>query len=145
MPTRREFVESATVMLLMIPLTRCSENTSSNVVVPPDGAVPDGGDGAAAEGAAPEAAPSGCASNPTSTTVLGHAHMVCVLATDLANPPAGGVTYTTTTSSSATIASHNHTVTLTAAQLATINAGQSVTVTTSITTSHTHDFIIMKM
>jgi hypothetical protein len=40
---------------------------------------------------------------------------------------------------------HTHTVTLTAAQLMQIEAGQSVTMTSSNNVGHTHDFSIAKM
>ena len=117
MPTRREFLEKTTVMLLMIPVAAaCNSNNST-----PSPSVGDGG----------------CAIQPTSTITAGHNHMLCVLATDLANPPSGGVTYTTTISQS-----HTHDVSLTQAMLQQIAMGGSVTVTTSVTNSHTHDFLI---
>jgi hypothetical protein len=64
--------------------------------------------------------------------------MVTVPTSDLTSPPAGGMTYTTSTA-----ASHTHTVMLTQAQLMTIESGGSVMATTSVTNSHTHDFTFM--
>jgi len=74
--------------------------------------------------------------DPTSTVALGHTHTVCVLQSDLANPPAAGVTYTTSSPDPM------HMVTLTQAQLRSIQAGQTVTVTTSVANNHTHNFTI---
>ena len=121
MPTRREFLEKTTVMLLMIPVAAaCTSNNSTPAPSNP------------LEG--------GCAIQPTSTVTNGHNHMLCVLATDLSNPPSGGVVYTTTISQS-----HTHDVALTQGMLQQIAVGQVVTVTTSVsqtTGGHTHDFMI---
>ena len=118
MPTRREFLEKTTVMLMMIPVAAaCTSNNSNPSPTNP------------VEG--------GCAIQPTSSVTNGHNHMLCVLATDLANPPSGGVTYTTTIAQS-----HTHDVSLTQAMLQQIAAGTTVTVTTSVSNSHTHDFMI---
>ena len=71
--------------------------------------------------------------------------MVCVLTTDLTNPPQAGATYTTTSNSG-----HTHTVALTQAQLSSIEAGDDVPVTTSSNVDptngqpHTHEFMIVK-
>jgi hypothetical protein len=74
----------------------------------------------------------------TSTVVSGHSHSVCVPSSDLTNPPANGGTYTTSGPDP------THTITLTAAQLAAIQQGQSVAVTTSVNGAHTHDFTLAK-
>jgi hypothetical protein len=74
---------------------------------------------------------------PVSTNVGGHTHTLCVLQADLDHPPAGGVTYTTSS------AGHTHTVSLTQAQLTTIAGGGSVTVTTSTASDHHHQFTLM--
>ena len=69
--------------------------------------------------------------------------MVCVASSDLTNPPAAGATYTTTS-----VSGHTHTVTLTQAQLASIQSGSTVTVTTSSVVdpldgvAHTHQFAV---
>ncbi len=75
----------------------------------------------------------------TSSVALGHTHTVCVLQTDLTSPPSAGVTYTTSGPDP------THMVSLTAAQLAMIQAGQTVTVTTSVANNHTHQFVLVKM
>ena len=72
----------------------------------------------------------------TSTVVNGHSHTVNVPSSDQLHP--ADMTYTT----SSTL-NHTHTVTLTASQLASIAAGGTVTVTSSVsavTGTHTHDF-----
>ena len=72
----------------------------------------------------------------TSTLVNAHTHTGNVTASDQLHP--ADTTYTT----SSTL-NHTHTVALTAAQLASIAAGGTVTVTSSastVTGNHTHDF-----
>jgi hypothetical protein len=138
MPTRREFIESATVMLLMVPVARC---TSSNPTPAPTNTPANNAAAPTPDAGAPPAANNGCNGiDETSTVVASHSHMVCVLTSDLSNPPSGGVTYTTTN-----VAAHTHMISLTQAQLLAIQAGQTVMVTTSVAASHTHDFTIQKM
>jgi hypothetical protein len=72
-----------------------------------------------------------------STVTNNHEHSLCVLTTDLMNPPAAGVTYTTSLTDG-----HTHTVNLTQAQLQSIESGGSVTVTTS--SPYPHNFTIQK-
>jgi hypothetical protein len=82
--------------------------------------------------------------DPTSSVSDDHTHTVCVPATDLANPPSAGATYTTSPPDSGgmVIAGALHTITLTAAQLSMIQAGQSLTVTTSTDGGHDHQFVL---
>ncbi len=116
MLSRRQFVSEATVALLLVPIVACSANSAMS------------------SGA------SGCTGlSPTSSVALGHTHTVCVLQADLTNPPSGGVTYTTSGPDP------THTIALTAAQLSAINGGQSVTVTTSTSAGHTHQFVLSTM
>jgi hypothetical protein len=75
----------------------------------------------------------------TSTVAFGHTHTLCVPTADLTSPPAGGATYTSSGPDP------THTVALTQAQLQSIEGGQTVTVTSSVANSHTHDFAIRKM
>jgi hypothetical protein len=86
--------------------------------------------------------------NPTSLTFTssnddGHTHTVSLGLTEIGTPPAAGVTKTTSTD-----LSHNHTVTLTMADLDSIDAGNTVTKTTSEDTEpghvHTHTFAFHK-
>ena len=129
--TRRELLTRGTTLLLLVPVLGpvlgpalgCS-SSSSNAV--------DGGS---------------CAGiDSTSTVNASHTHTVCVLTTDLTNPPAAGVSYTTSSEGS-----HTHKVALTAANLAAINSGQTVMVTSSSDPDpinnmvHSHDFMIKKM
>jgi hypothetical protein len=74
-----------------------------------------------------------------SSVTLGHTHELCVPASDLGSPPAGGTTYTTSTTQG-----HFHGVSLTQAQLAVVNQGGTVTITTTVIDKHTHDFQIQK-
>jgi hypothetical protein len=116
MPTRREFLsQAATVTLFLVPLTAVGCSSSSGGT----------GSGGSCGGL-----------DPTSTAAMGHTHTVCVLSSDLSNPPAGGVTYTTSGPDP------THTVTMTQSQLQSIQSGGSVTVTTSVANNHTHDFTI---
>lgn len=69
---------------------------------------------------------------------LAHRHSVRVLNADLTNPPAG-VSYTSTT-----VSAHVHVISLTAAQLAAIQAGQTVTVDSNLASAHRHTWTIRK-
>jgi hypothetical protein len=128
MLTRRELLGRATTTLLLIPIvSACSSNSSPSV----------------------DAAPACSGVETTSTTVEAHTHSLCVLTTDLTNPPAAGVTYTTTAATTS-YGSHSHMVMLTQAQLTMIEAATEVTVTSSSVLNpmtnqpHTHDFMIVK-
>ena len=117
MQTRRAFLASTTVTLLLIPLASAACTSSG-----------------------PMRAGNGSCNGvqTTSSVALSHTHTLCVPSTDLADPQAGGMTYTTSGPDP------THTVTLTQAQLQAIEAGQTVNVTTSVAASHTHDFAIRK-
>jgi hypothetical protein len=117
MLNRREFVSRATVALLLVPIAAACSS---------------GGGGSS------DSTNSCAGLNPTSSVALNHTHTVCILDTDLANPPAAGVTYVTSSPDP------THTVSLTAAQLSSINGGTSVTVTTSTEGNHSHQFVISK-
>jgi hypothetical protein len=127
MLTRRELLVRGTTLLMLVPvvpavLQACSSSSNSDP-------------GTSCAG-----------TDPLSTVNEGHTHSVCVPTSDMASPPAAGATYT-----SSNDGNHTHTITLTAAQLSSIEAGQSVTVTSSsdvdpITqVAHTHDWTITKM
>lgn len=120
MQSRREFLTSATVTLLLVPVlaSACGSTGTSGYQTP----------GVSCDGA-----------GATSTTVNAHAHTICVPLTDLESPPAAGTTYTTSTA-----AGHAHTVVFTQAQLQSIAAGAAVTVTTTIAGGHAHDFTVVK-
>ena len=79
----------------------------------------------------------------TSSFDDGHTHTVDLAKADVSTPPVGGRTETTSLD-----LSHTHTVTLTEADFASINAGNTVTKTTSEDTTpgqiHTHTFAFHK-
>ena len=125
MLTRRELLARGTTVLLLVPIiSSCSSNNSSSA----------------------DAAASCSGIDSTSTVNADHTHDICVPTTDLTNPPAAGVTYTSTN-----VGMHTHTLMLTQAQLMTIESGGSVGPITSSATNdpidnmvHTHDWTIMK-
>jgi hypothetical protein len=75
----------------------------------------------------------------TSSNDLNHTHTVDLSQADVSTPPAAGKTETTSNDDS-----HTHTVTLTEADFQSINAGQTITITTSEDETpgfvHTHTF-----
>jgi len=76
----------------------------------------------------------------TSSVVASHAHTFSINSDDFTTPPSGGDSGSTSQS-----AGHHHQVSVTSDQLASIGAGQSITVTTSLVEDHTHDFTFTKM
>lgn len=163
MPTRREFLSSATVTLLLIPLVDCggSPRPAGGAAPFPDGGAEGGLDGgveASAEAGPTEAgtgdaAPAGMMGSgvagcdgvgETSTSApdplagnAQHTHTLCVPTADLMRPPPAGATYTTSSS-----LSHVHGVALNQEQLQTIASGTALTVTTTDADMHTHMFTI---
>ncbi len=79
----------------------------------------------------------------TSSSDDGHTHTASLLLTDISAPPVGGATKTTSLDQS-----HTHTVSLTEADLDSIQAGNTVTKTTSEDETpghvHTHQFAFHK-
>jgi hypothetical protein len=133
MLTRRQLLTRGTTLLVLTPilgpvLAACSSDDTSS--------------SASAGGGADASSGGSCAgTDSTSTVSEGHTHTVCVLTTDLSNPPANGMTYT-----SSDVDGHTHNIMLTMAQLASINSGTQVTVTsTAAADGHTHDWSIAKM
>jgi hypothetical protein len=121
MQTRRQFLEVATATLVLVPAVQAACGTGPMSTQPtPTGASCDG-------------------VLTTSSVVLAHTHTLCVPSSDLSSPPAGGATYTTSPPQP------THTVTLTQAELQAIEGGMTVTVTSSVAGSHTHDFAIHKV
>jgi len=172
MPTRREFLSSATVTLLLIPLAHCGSSTvRSGTPVATGGTPGDGGtDGATgadsgADATASDVADAGggfdagdvgdgasadsgaCAiestSSQTADPVMGnalHTHTICVPASDLANPPDAGVTYTTSSS-----LSHTHQVLLAQVDLIAVASGGTATAVSTTADQHSHKFVIVPM
>ena len=74
-----------------------------------------------------------------STEAFGHTHTVCVPQATLDEPPAEGTIITTDRVAD----THTHTITLTTKQLTTLaDESGMVTVTTSATLDHTHQFTL---
>src|SRR5260221_8492250 len=114
MPTRGEFLSQAGyVSLLLVPIAAACGSSNSS--------------GGSCDGV-----------GSTSSVDMGHSHTVCVPASDLANPPASGATYTTSGPDP------THKLMLTASQLTSIQQGQSVAVTTSTDGGHSHNFTLAK-
>jgi hypothetical protein len=109
---RREFLSDTCVTLLLVPLTNLACSPKSG----------------------------GCNGvSSTSSVAASHTHSICVAASDLSNPPAGGATYTSSVSGD-----HTHQITLSATDLQNINAGKTVSITSTNVSGHTHDFAILK-
>jgi hypothetical protein len=75
----------------------------------------------------------------TSSNADGHSHTFSLDVAALSSPPSAGVSGQTSASG------HTHSVSITAAQLQTINAGQSVSVTTGNAAGHVHVFTFIKI
>lgn len=75
----------------------------------------------------------------SSSTESGHSHTVSIARTEIDSPPPGGFSRETASASG-----HTHTFTISMAELTTVSGGGSVTVTTSVTSSHSHAFTISK-
>ena len=115
METRREFLKRSTVMLLLVPIA-----------------------GACGSSSTPNTNAGGCDGvQSTSSVAQAHTHTVCVAAADLTNPPAAGMTFTTSFNSG-----HTHTLALSQEQLKSIASGQTVNAESSSNSGHTHSFAI---
>jgi hypothetical protein len=68
-----------------------------------------------------------------------HSHTVTVLLADLANPPAAGVSYLTSSSEG-----HTHQVTLSRSDLADLQEGKTRSETTTFVQGHAHTFTFRK-
>jgi hypothetical protein len=77
----------------------------------------------------------------TSSCASSHVHDFSILDTTLQNPPGAGVSGL---SSADPFDQHVHTVALTQADLQMIQSGGTVTVTSGVTGTHTHDFEFRK-
>lgn len=124
MLTRRELLARGTTVLLLVPIIGCTSSSDST---------------------APPVGPACAGTDVLSTSDASHTHTVCVLNSDLTNPPDAGVTYTTSTDGG-----HTHMMSLTKADLMAISGGQIITVATTNDvdpangTPHTHHFAISK-
>jgi len=76
----------------------------------------------------------------TSSTVQAHHHTFGIALMAFTQPPAEGVSGSTSTDSD-----HAHAVSVSSEQLANVQSGQTVTVTTSEVSGHTHIFTFIKV
>ena len=83
--------------------------------------------------------PSGDQRSFSSTTAQGHTHSVTITRSEIESPPQGGITKTTTSGGG-----HTHSVSMTQQQLSDVRAGQTVTVTDTNVSGHTHDYQISR-
>jgi hypothetical protein len=85
---------------------------------------------------APAATPTANSLRFTSQVVENHTHDFSIATADLNAPPTNGISGPTTTT-----LGHFHTVILAPAQLATIEAGGTVNMMTTVTDGHAHNFV----
>lgn len=75
----------------------------------------------------------------TSTTVQGHTHNVTINRSEIENPPQDGITKTTTSGGG-----HTHSFSMTQQQLLNVRDGQTITITDSTVSGHSHDYQISR-
>lgn len=74
-----------------------------------------------------------------STTAEGHAHSVTIQRSEIENPPENGISRSTSVSGG-----HSHTFSMTQQQLQNVRAGETVRVTDSVVSGHSHEYQISK-
>jgi hypothetical protein len=129
---RRDFVERLLVLPVGVFLLRCSGNSYSS-----NGYSSGGGNGNA-PGAAPTV--SGSEAVYTSSNVAAHTHTFGIELENFKEPPSNGVSGLTSDN-----AQHTHTVSVSASDLANVEKGSSVIVTTSSNAGHTHVFTFVRV
>jgi hypothetical protein len=123
MLTRRQLLARGATLFVLVPVVGCS---SSSDPPPPSGGSCSGTIALSSKDAL-------------------HTHTVCILNSDMATPPAGGVMYTTSDEGG-----HTHKIMLSQANLTSLGGGQTVTTTSSNDVdqingvAHTHTFAITK-
>ncbi len=75
----------------------------------------------------------------TSSTDEGHSHTVNISKSEIENPPAGGISRSTSSSDG-----HTHTFSMTQAELQSVLSGNTVEVSDSVVSSHSHTYQITK-
>ena len=122
---RREFLiqtARAGSILLILPagwtVAGCNNSENNNTTLPPS------------------ATPTTNSLRFTSQVVESHTHDFSIATQDLMTPPAPGISGPTTTT-----LGHFHTVTLAPGQLAQIESGGTVSMTTTVTDGHAHTFV----
>jgi len=78
----------------------------------------------------------------TSSTVETHTHTVTLDRSEVESPPAAGISRDT--SSNAYPILHSHVFAMTQAELQSVNSGNTVTISTSVISGHSHTFDIKK-
>jgi hypothetical protein len=138
---RRGFVESLIALPVGIFLVRCSSGSSGNSGYGnPSSGNPTSGNQMGSN--APAAAPSVSGTQITYTTseVESHFHTFAIAFSDLSNPPSNGVSGETSTT-----LSHFHTVMVSMSDLQNVEMGESMMVTTGVTSGHSHVFTFVKV
>ena len=131
---RRDFLRVMTGAVLVLPVGTFLLSCGGGE----DGGDPGPGTGADAPAAAPRAA--GAMIVYASSSVAGHHHEFELAAAALASPPAPGVSGTTSLAGA-----HAHSVTVSMAQLADVETGATVKITTGAETGHTHVLTLVKL
>lgn len=75
----------------------------------------------------------------TSSTDQGHSHTVIISQSEIENPPAGGISRSTSSSDG-----HTHTFSMTQAELQSVKSGNTVEVSDSVVSGHSHTYQITK-
>ncbi len=75
----------------------------------------------------------------TSSTDQGHSHTANISESEVGNPPAGGISRSTSSSDG-----HTHTFSMTQAELQSVNSGNTVEVSDSVVNDHHHTYQITK-
>jgi hypothetical protein len=131
---RKQFLGTLVALPIGIFLVHCSSDSSP--------AAANAGGDSSQNPNPPGAAPtdSGGQSVYTSSITGGHDHTFTIDDTSFTAPPDAGVSGDTSTDSS-----HSHSVSVTSAQLASVETGDSVSVTTGVAGGHTHVFTFVKV
>jgi hypothetical protein len=144
---RKQFLGTLFVLPVGVFLVHCSSDSGSKSTASAGtGGAADtgsgGGDAGGADPNAPAAAPTQSQGMDvyTSSTVGNHHHTFTFDDSDIATPPADGVS-----GDSSTDSMHSHTVAISSDQLAMVAAGDSVEVTSGVAGSHTHVFTFVKI
>jgi hypothetical protein len=75
----------------------------------------------------------------TSTSNSGHTHRITLNRSEIENPPANGITRSTTSASG-----YSHTFSMSQAQLQSVNTGNKVNITDSLSSGHSHSYTLEK-
>ncbi len=87
----------------------------------------------------PSTPPTSGGQNFTGSVSQDHSHTVTIQRTEVESPPAAGISRQTSSSQA-----HTHTFTMTQAQLQAVKDGQTIRITDSLVSGHTHEYQIQK-